>query len=163
MNTKVDEASNSLDDVIVRLAMACESGDKELDILTDAISTAISELNGNASSISKVANAAKDALGDPFLSHSESDIEDLQYYCDLISNIVEADYVSCWEEGDITTKCKINTKTMEVFDVEVSDLDYQHFESEYIEITLNGQSTQLDAEDGEPTEAGIKTLKTLLG
>jgi hypothetical protein len=85
----IDEASNSLDSVILRLAMACESGDKELEVLTDALSTAIDQLKNNPVALSRVAQAAQDALGDDLddiaFSCSQTDIHDLDAFCQYSS------------------------------------------------------------------------------
>ncbi len=79
-----DEASKTLFSIINRLGMACESGDKQIDVLTLALSTAINQLNGNTLALSKVAQEVKDCLDDEINGilryECETDIDDLNEY-----------------------------------------------------------------------------------
>jgi len=78
---KNDEASSSLDVVITRLAMACESGDKELEVFRDALETAIEHLKDDANAMAEVAKSVRDCLEDSDLSESAQDLHDLNVYC----------------------------------------------------------------------------------
>lgn len=53
-------------------------------------------------------------------------------------NIKDAMFTSVWDGGfEITTKCKVNTETKEIFDIEVSELNadmVEHLDEEYVTI-----------------------------
>jgi hypothetical protein len=73
--------------------------------------------------------------------------------------VLEAQYVTEWEEGSIYVACKIDTSTIQVLDIETSESNYQHLESEYVELKFGEKNIQLDADNGQLTEAGINALK----
>lgn len=53
-------------------------------------------------------------------------------------NIKDAMFTSVWDGGfEITTKCKVNTETKEIFDIEVSESNadmVEHLDEEYVTI-----------------------------
>ena len=53
-------------------------------------------------------------------------------------NIKDAMFTSVWDGGfEITTKCKVNTETIEIFDIEVSESNadmVEHLDEEYVTI-----------------------------
>jgi hypothetical protein len=77
-------------------------------------------------------------------------------------DLIEAEYISEWEEGDIYTPCEIDVNTLEIINLQTIDCDYQHLESERVDITFKEKIIQLDAEGGNLTEQGKKDLKLLL-
>mgnify|MGYP000607372462 CR=1 FL=1 len=77
-------------------------------------------------------------------------------------SLIDAEYVSEWEEGDIYSFCQIDEDNLAVTNIEVKDCDFQHLIAERIDITLNGRLIQFDAEDGELTLEGKSKLKQLL-
>lgn len=58
-----------------------------------------------------------------------------------MSNIIDATFVSQWDEGNVETTCKVNLETLEVTDIEQSeDSDYMiHLLEETVEVTINGK------------------------
>lgn len=78
------------------------------------------------------------------------------------ATVLAAQYVTEWEEGDIYASCKIDTSTMQVLDIETSESNYQHLESEYVELIVGEKTIQLAAENGALNEAGISALKNAL-
>lgn len=73
-------------------------------------------------------------------------------------------YISHWSEGSVYSECSIDTDSLSVVSVEVSDdgEHYEHLESEEVEIEINGQCIYLDAEQGELSEDGRLTLRKSL-
>ena len=57
--------------------------------------------------------------------------------CDVV-DIKDAMFTSVWDGGfEITTKCKVNTETKEIFDIEVSESNtdmVEHLDEEYVTI-----------------------------
>ncbi|KOF28005.1 hypothetical protein ND973_13780 [Vibrio diabolicus] len=56
-----------------------------------------------------------------------------------MSNIIDATFVSQWDEGNVETTCKVNLETLEVTDIEQSD-DSEHMINlleEAVEVTIN--------------------------
>lgn len=52
--------------------------------------------------------------------------------------VKKATYTSVWDGGyEITTSCKINMETKEVFDIEIVDQDVDVLEGEYV--TIDGK------------------------
>lgn len=95
-------------------------------------------------------------------THSIS-LEGAKNECRAIeSTLLEATYVTEWEEGDVHVSCKINTSTMLVLDIESSESSHQHLESEYVELIIGTKTIQLAAEDGALNPAGISALKNAL-
>jgi hypothetical protein len=76
--------------------------------------------------------------------------------------LIQGKYVSEWEEGDIHTHCTINTETFEIESLETVECDYQHLESERVDVSIKGIIVQLDAEEGFLTKHGISTLQKFL-
>lgn len=66
--------------------------------------------------------------------------------------IRNATYTSVWECGyTITTNCKVNTETKEVFDIEVSDIDVDDMlEEEYV--TIDGKDYPVSCNGEDDTE-----------
>lgn len=65
--------------------------------------------------------------------------------------ILKAVYTSVWDGGvKITTNCKVNMKTKEVFDIEISDNDMEAFDTlNYEYITIDGKNHNVvNAEEG---------------
>jgi len=69
--------------------------------------------------------------------------------------IKNATFTSVWDGGyEVTTNCKVNTETREVFDIEVADLDgFELLEKEYITVDseeyLVFQISDITEEDNE--------------
>lgn len=84
LNLHKAEISSSLDSVIMRLAMTCDSDDKELNVLSEALSAALECIKDNEVALAAVAKAVKDELGDTVedisFVDSEGDIRDLESY-----------------------------------------------------------------------------------
>lgn len=68
--------------------------------------------------------------------------------------IKKAEFTSVWDIGaEITTKCKVNTKTKEVFDIETSDDEVDGMlEKEYV--TIDGVDYKVYNKNEEPVEDG---------
>lgn len=72
----------------------------------------------------------------------------------IISNtgkIKKATYTSVWDKATkITTNCKVNMETKEVFDIEMSDSDMEAFDTlNYEYITIDGENHNVvNAEEG---------------
>ena len=62
--------------------------------------------------------------------------------------IKSAAFTSVWDGGyEITTGCKVNMETKEVFDIEKVDIDADVLEYEYITLDGNEYSVSRDKED----------------
>ena len=73
-------------------------------------------------------------LGDGNWDFAICEVVDTKYP----ENIKDAMFTSVWDGGfEITTKCKVNTETKEIFDIEVSELNadmVEHLDEEYVTI-----------------------------
>lgn len=73
-------------------------------------------------------------LGDGNWDFAICDVVDTKYP----GNIKDAMFTSVWDGGfEITTKCKVNTETKEIFDIEVSESNtdmVEHLDEEYVTI-----------------------------
>ena len=73
-------------------------------------------------------------LGDGNWDFAICDVVDTKYP----GNIKDAMITSVWDGGfEITTKCKVNTETKEIFDIEVSESNtdmVEHLDEEYVTI-----------------------------
>ncbi|AKO78250.1 hypothetical protein EN12_24490 [Vibrio cholerae] len=58
-----------------------------------------------------------------------------------MSNIIDATFVSQWDEGNVETACKVNLETLEITDIEQSDDSENmiHLLEETVEVTINGK------------------------
>lgn len=64
--------------------------------------------------------------------------------------IKDATFTSVWSGGyKVTTNCKVDMETREVFDIEIAEVDDSLDQLDYEYITLNGQEYVVyNAEDG---------------
>lgn len=73
-------------------------------------------------------------LGDGNWDFAICEVVDMKYP----ENIKDAMFTSVWDGGfEITTKCKVNTETKEIFDIEVSESNadmVEHLDEEYVTI-----------------------------
>ena len=73
-------------------------------------------------------------LGDGNWDFAICEVVDTKYP----ENIKDAMFTSVWDGGfEITTKCKVNTETKEIFDIEVSESNadmVEHLDEEYVTI-----------------------------
>lgn len=101
---KSGEASVSLEDIIIRLSATCESNDKEIYALSDALTAALECLKNDPVSLSKVASVAKDSLGE--------DLHDIRFFN-------QESYISILEDYAESP----NTNTFELrFDINVASV-----------------------------------------
>ncbi len=62
--------------------------------------------------------------------------------------IKNATFTSVWDGSyEVTTNCKVNTETKEVFDIEKVDIDADVLEYEYVTLDGNEYSVSNDNED----------------
>lgn len=62
--------------------------------------------------------------------------------------IKNATFTSVWDGGcEVTTNCKVNIKTKEIFDIEKVDIDADVLEYEYITLDGNEYSVSHDKDD----------------
>ena len=57
--------------------------------------------------------------------------------------IIDGTFTSVWSnEGEVETRCKVNTETKEVFDIEQAsgDIDYGILEYEYVTLSTDGKN-----------------------
>lgn len=70
-----------------------------------------------------------------FVTIKYSGLKELTEDLDMIK---EATFTSVWDGGyEVTTNCKINMETKEVFDIETVDVDVNILEYEYV--TIDGK------------------------
>lgn len=73
-------------------------------------------------------------LGDGNWDFAICDVVDTKYH----GNIKDVMFTSVWDGGfEITTKCKVNTETKEIFDIEMSESNtdmVEHLDEEYVTI-----------------------------
>lgn len=83
----------------------------------------------------------------------------------ITGKIVSAQYVSVWDGGEVSTNCTFNTETLEITDIEVSDVDfsYETLEREYLVFTHKGKDYEIGAEEGELTDEGRLEFEAIQG
>lgn len=79
----------------------------------------------------------------------------------LNTDSIVAEYVSYWAEGPVHTVCNIHLPNL-LLEITVADDDesaeYEHHERDEVNVTINGASLSLEAEDGELTDIGKLAL-----
>jgi hypothetical protein len=73
-----------------------------------------------------------------------------QFYRRYLIMIKNTTFTSVWDDGyEVTTNCKVNMETREVFDIEMAEVDESYEQLDYEYITLDGKTYVVyNAEDG---------------
>lgn len=74
-------------------------------------------------------------------------------------------YISHWDEGSVFSPCAVSVSKQQVERVEISDdgEDYENLSCEAVELDINGVIFEFEAEQGELTANGQRSLKAELG
>ncbi|WP_210499581.1 hypothetical protein [Vibrio crassostreae] len=78
--------------------------------------------------------------------------------------MITGTYTSVWEEGTIHSNCFIDTESLQIDDIEVSDCgeEFEHLLSEHVVIVANNKEHQLEADRGELTEEAQEELAKII-